>query len=101
SAPSSRVGQERSRSSSGPGSGSSASTTIALITPAYSEATPAAVDGRPIASMNFSVGPLTARPATYGLTAITGAAGAAIASRMPGTERMGPIEITGFEGPIT
>ena len=29
--------------------------------------------GLPIAAMNFSVGPLTARPATSGLTAITGA----------------------------
>ena len=51
--------------------------------------------------MNFSVGPLTARPATSGLTAITGAPAAAIASRMPGTERIGPIEITGLEGPTT
>ena len=50
--------------------------------------------------MNFSVGPLTARPATNGLTATTGAPAAAIASRIPGTARIGPIEITGFEGPI-
>ena len=33
---------------------------------------PAAVAGRPIAAMNFSVGPLTALPATKGLTATTG-----------------------------
>ncbi len=51
--------------------------------------------------MNFSVGPLTALPATNGLTATTGAPDAAIASRIPGTERIGPIEITGFDGPTT
>ena len=49
--------------------------------------------------MNASVGPLTARPPTSGLTATTGAGAAAIASRIPGTARIGPIEITGFEGP--
>ena len=69
--------------------------------PSYSEATPAAVEGRLTDSMNCSVGPLTARPATSGLTAITGASAAAIASRMPGTEMIGPIEITGLEGPTT
>ncbi len=51
--------------------------------------------------MNASVGPLIARPATNGLTATTGAGESAIASRMPGTARIGPIEITGLEGPIT
>ena len=49
--------------------------------------------------MKASVGPLTARPPTSGLTATTGPGAAAIASRIPGTARIGPIEITGFEGP--
>ncbi len=62
---------------------------------------PAPVCGRPSAARNASVGPLTARPPTSGLTAITGASAAAIASRIPGTARIGPIEITGFEGPMT
>ena len=51
--------------------------------------------------MNFSVGPLIARPATNGLTATTGAGLATTASRIPGTARIGPMLITGFEGPIT
>ena len=51
--------------------------------------------------MNLSVGPLTTSPATNGLTATTGASAPAIASRIPGTARIGPIEITGFEGPMT
>ena len=51
--------------------------------------------------MKGSVGPFTVRPPTKGLTATTGAAAARSASRIPGTARIGPIEITGFEGPIT
>ena len=51
--------------------------------------------------MKRSVGPLTTLPATKGLTATTGASEAAIASRMPGTARIGPMLITGLEGPIT
>ena len=51
--------------------------------------------------MKRSVGPLTTWPATKGLTATTGAPEAAIASRMPGTARIGPMLITGLEGPIT
>ena len=74
---------------------------MAPITPTKRDATPAAVAGRPTAAMNFSVGPLTALPATKGLTAITGASAAAIASRIPGTDRIGPIEITGLDGPTT
>src|SRR4051794_13245159 len=50
--------------------------------------------------MNGSVGPLTTLPATIGETATTFAGAAAIASRTPGTARIGPIEITGFEGPM-
>ena len=55
----------------------------------------------PSSSMNAAVGPLTTSPPTSGLTATTGARLAAIASRMPGTARIGPIEMIGFDGPIT
>src|SRR5580693_4560563 len=51
--------------------------------------------------MNASVGPLTTAPATSGLTATTGAGLSLIAVLMPGTARIGPIEMTGFDGPIT
>ena len=51
--------------------------------------------------MNASVGPLTECPATSGLTAITGPLLARTASRRPGSASSGPIEITGFDGPIT
>ena len=55
----------------------------------------------PACSQNASVGPLIARPPTNGLTATTGAGAARNASRIPGSERIGPIEITGLDGPIT
>ena len=55
----------------------------------------------PACSQNGSVGPLIERPPTNGLTATTGAGAARSASRIPGRARIGPIEITGFEGPIT
>ena len=51
--------------------------------------------------MNLSVGPLTTAPATNGLTATTGAAAPSISALRPGTARIGPIEMTGFDGPIT
>jgi len=51
--------------------------------------------------MNSSVGPLTTRPSTNGLTATTGAVAVMIASRIPGTARIGPMLITGLEGPMT
>src|SRR5918995_387483 len=99
--PSISVGQLSVSMPSGGGSGSSSSQIIASISPSYSDATPAAVTGRPTARMKMSVGPLTTRPATNGLTATTGAADAAIASRSAEIARIGPIEITGFDGPIT
>ena len=40
-------------------------------------------------------------PATKGLTASTGAAAELISSLIPGTARIGPIEMTGFDGPTT
>ena len=55
----------------------------------------------PACSQNGSVGPLTERPPTNGLTATTGAGAPRSASLMPGRARIGPIEMTGFEGPIT
>ncbi len=48
-----------------------------------------------------SAGPLTARPPISGLTATHGAVRDSSAARMPGTARIGPIEITGLDGPIT
>ena len=51
--------------------------------------------------MNGSVGPLTTAPPTTGRDARRPApARARSAARMPGTARIGPIEITGFDGPI-
>ena len=55
----------------------------------------------PADSQKTSVGPLTARPPTNGLTATTGAAAAVSACLIPGRARMGPIDATGFEGPMT
>ena len=51
--------------------------------------------------MNCSVGPLSDRPPTSGLTATTGAFAAISDSLIPGTERIGPTLAIGFEGPIT
>ena len=51
--------------------------------------------------MNAAVGPLSTSPPTIGLTATTGAGAAISASRMPGTARIGAIETSGLEGPIT
>ena len=47
------------------------------------------------------MGPFSDRPPTNGLTATTGAGAPATASRIPGSARIGPIEMTGFDGPIT
>ena len=49
--------------------------------------------------MNASVGPLSTCPPTSGETATTGAGQPRSASRIPGTARIGPIEITGLDGP--
>ena len=51
--------------------------------------------------MSRSAGPFTGAPPTIGLIAITRSRRATSASRMPGTARIGPIEITGFDGQIT
>jgi hypothetical protein len=51
--------------------------------------------------MNAAVGPLTTSPPTMGETATTGAAVARSASAIPGTSRIGRIEMTGFDGPMT
>src|SRR3954471_7397309 len=51
--------------------------------------------------MNGSVGPLTIAPATTGDTPTPGAAAARIAAAIPGTARIGRIEMTGFDGPTT
>ena len=53
------------------------------------------------ARMKTSVGPFTTSPGDVGADGDHGRASeAAIASRMPGIARIGPIEITGLEGPI-
>src|ERR1700730_16678009 len=51
--------------------------------------------------MNEAVGPFSTSPPTIGLTAITGASAASSASWIPGTARIGAIETSGFDGPIT
>ena len=51
--------------------------------------------------MNAAVGPFRTSPPTIGLTATTGAAAATSASWMPGTARIGAIEASGLDGPIT
>ncbi len=61
----------RSRARGGPPAGSSATT--ASITSSYARAMPAALRSIPAHSQNASVGPLSDRPPTNGLTATTGA----------------------------
>ena len=51
--------------------------------------------------MNAAVGPFSTSPPTIGLTATTGASAARSASWMPGTARIGAIEASGLDGPIT
>src|SRR4051812_48836270 len=51
--------------------------------------------------MNGSVGPLTIAPPTTGDTPTSGAGDARSAGAIPGTARIGRIEITGFDGPTT
>ena len=51
--------------------------------------------------MNAAVGPLSTSPPTSGLTATTGAELAISAARSSSIASIGPIEITGLEGPIT
>src|SRR5207302_396834 len=65
---------------------------------AYARATPAAVTGKPHARIRSPAGPLTGAPPTIGLIASTTAVVSWSASRMPGTERIGPIEVIGLDG---
>ena len=51
--------------------------------------------------MNDAVGPFSTSPPTIGLTATTGAVAPASASWIPGTARIGAIEASGLDGPIT
>ncbi len=76
------------------------STTMPCAIPAYADATPPSSTDRPAQRMNASVGPFSEWPPTSGLTATTGAAASASASRIPGTASIGPMLATGFEGPI-
>ena len=51
--------------------------------------------------MNAAVGPLSTAPSTIGETATTGAAASRSAAAMPGTARIGRIEMIGLLGPMT
>ena len=55
----------------------------------------------PSGAISRSAGPFTGAPPTIGLTATTRSRRATSTSRTPGTARIGPIEITGFDGQIT
>ncbi len=61
-------------------------------------ATPTGLTGSPQALISSPAGPLTAALPTIGLIARTIAFVSMSAARMPGTERIGPIEVIGFEG---
>ena len=65
-------------------------------------ATPSARAAARPSAMNGSVGPLSTAPPTSGRHGDDRAPGSRPAPRAcPGTARIGPIEITGFDGPIT
>ena len=67
--------------------------------PWYAAATPSTDTSSPLARIILPAGPLTGASPTMGLTADDARAGsAASASRIPGTARMGPIELMGFDG---
>src|SRR5262245_39447112 len=68
---------------------------------AYAWATPSGETASPRARIRAAAGPLTAAPPMIGLTATTGAAVERSASTMPGTARIGPTDVTGFEGQTT
>src|SRR5262249_2938065 len=68
---------------------------------AYARAIPPGETGRLRARINAAAGPLTAAPATIGLTPITRPRVEASASAMPGTATIGPIDVTGFDGHTT
>src|SRR2546430_838012 len=65
---------------------------------AQASATPSGETARPRTRMRAPAGPLTAAPPTIGLTPTTGAVVERSASTMPGTARIGPMEVTGLEG---
>ena len=59
------------------------------------------VASKPAQRMNASVGPLSTSPPTIGETATIGAGLSSMAWRISGTASIGPIEITGLDGPMT
>ncbi len=74
------------------------------MSPMYRRATPSALTSSPSAASIRSAGPLSARPATIGETAATRIPrrrASAMASRIPGTARIGAMETSGFDGQIT
>ena len=68
--------------------------------PAYSAAMPVGAERQARPRRNTSVGPLSTCPRTSGETATT-AAGRRAALPHAGSARIGPIEMTGLDGPIT
>jgi hypothetical protein len=80
---------------------STSSSTSVAHTSAYRRATPTGLTSCPSDRSMAAAGPLSARPPTIGLTATVAARRAATALRMPGTARIGPIEISGLDGAIT
>ncbi len=65
---------------------------------AYARATPTQLTSIPSGPIKRSAGPFTGAPAMIGLTPTTRSRRRASTSRTPGTARIGPIEITGFDG---
>src|SRR5262249_32680071 len=63
---------------------------------AYARALPSGETGRPRVRLSAA-----AAPPTIGLTATTGAGVAASASAIPGTARIGPTDVMGFDGHTT
>src|SRR2546425_723231 len=82
-------------------SASRTSTTSESSQPRYAWATPSDETGSPRARISAPAGPLTGASPTMGLTPMTGARVACRAATRPGTARMGPIDVTGFDGQTT
>src|SRR6266446_46207 len=82
-------------------SASRTSTTSESSQPRYAWATPSDETGSPRARISAPAGPLTGASPTMGLTPMTGARVACRAATRPGTARMAPIDVTGFDGQTT
>src|SRR5712691_2736488 len=67
----------------------------------YAWTTPRGEMGRPRARISAPAGPLTGASPTIGLTPMTGARVSPSAATIPGTAKMGPMDVTGFDGQTT